>query len=753
MRAFHLVAVLSLLLATRPALAGSDTPPLEARAAAAAARTSELRAWTAAPGLEQQLDWSLLQRKLAWQPRLATPADARIALCRLSRQLPAWDESEAAALLGRCLQDPDRAVREAAAWALDRTNWSGIALQPLRAALADDAPPVRAAAAAILCRHDDRQGLAPLLAGAAGTNAEAQALCAGALRTLIVNEDGHPPRLRFSNHTPAEVAALVSLLSLKDGNARATAATVLGMIGDSSAGAPILAALGRETSERTRPRLAAALAQLRYRPAAAPLVALLRERDPKLISGSSRQNDFAWGVAGAWAQIGDPDSVPAMIALLAETNTARYAAAALSWAFGLPGADQDYVRGPGPGEILVPTLKTAGKLERQAVASAPSGPELQKLWEAYWQANGSKYPWSDRNSTLRYVILPKPYTWPPVPLPGTQIRGVPAGKKGAWVEIPVTLDGERCNINGVAVDGANGDLYLVPMLDALYKTGCGRGVWKSTDGGATFEKTGEDDTGGGAGSWSSMNMDPAGNGRLAVFSMYGAVAMTLDGGASWRRLRSISEATTDWGDVDWSDPDARTVMQTNHERSPGMHVSSDSGQTWQPVVPEVSYKDGLGVFDANALLHVTASAIRRSEDLGKTWGTVFTGKLRTIVLRKYKGVGYLVGEQALLVSTDKGKTWSMQGTLPDDTRISAGPYFGRDENQIFLVGRKGIHESTDAGRTWKALPFPEAYLDSKRNIASPTGAFVDNAILGYDPRHDVFYVSVCGSPLFYRYER
>ena len=751
MRVTRLVAVLSLLPSA--AMAGLDTatPPPAEREAAARARAAEVRAWTleSAPGLGKKLDWDLLQRNLTWLPRLATPADARISLCTISRLHVDWIEAEAATFLARCLQDPDPAVRETAVWTLDRTNWNGAAGAVLAATLGDDAEFVRASSAVILCRHNDRRGLSPLLAGAASTNAAVQTLCAGALSALIVKEDGHPPRLRFQ-HTSQDVAALIALLQAY--NTRGTAASLLGMIGDKSAAPALLEALNRETSERTRPRIASALAQLRYQPAAAPLVALLKERETKLVSGSTRQNDFAWGVAATWAQIGDPDSVPAMIALLGDPKTDRYAASALSWAFGLPGADLDYVRGRGPGEILVPVLKTEGKLERQTATNAPAGPDLQKLWEAYWKGNGSKYVWSDANSTLRYVILPRPFVWSPPPLPGTQIRGTPTGRKGEWVEIPVAIEGDRCNLNGVAVDRNNGDLYIVPMLDALYKCGCGRGVWKSRDCGATFEKTAGNDTGGGAGSWCSMNMDPNG-GRLAIFSMYGAVALTLDGGASWRRLTSLSEATTDWGDLDWNDPQAQTILQTNHERTPGMHVSSDGGQTWQPLVPEVSYKDGLGVFDAKTILHITGNEIQRSEDLGKTWATVAKEKLKTTVLCKFKGVGYLIREQGLLVSTDKGKTWSVQGTAPDDTKVFAGPWFGRDENHIFILGRKGIHESKDGGKTWQVVPLPEAYRDSRLNITSPTGAFVDGVGMAYDPKHDVFYVSVCGSPLFYRLER
>jgi hypothetical protein len=576
-------------------------------------------------------------------------------------------------------------------------------------------------------------------------------LCAQTLPCLIAAEDGQPQRLRF-RPAAGEVAALVKLLALEDVEARGTVGRLLGMIGDRSAGPALLAALGREPIAKNRRRMAGSLAQLRHRPASAALIELLKASESKLRSGDEGKFNHAWGVAAAWAQLGDPDSVPDMIALLGDPKQAPYAASALSWAFGLAGADQDYTRGDAPGEVLVPALSSEGRLDRRLAAKAPKPEELQKLWEGFWAANKGKYQWSDEGSTLRCVIRPRPIAWPPPPLPGTKTDGAPTGRKGEWVEVPISVQGARCNLNGVAVDRANGEVYIVPMLGALYQVGCGRGVWKSRDHGATFEKTGENDTGGGAGSWSAMSMDPAG-GRLAVFSMYGAVALTLDGGVAWRRLKSLSEATTDWGDLDWDDPGARTIMQTNHERSPGIHVSSDGGQTWQPLVPDRSYKTGLGVFDARTILHVEANAIERSADLGKTWTIVAKEELKTIVLRKFKGVGYLISAKGLLVSADQGRTWTVQGAPIGDPSVYAGPYFGRDENHILAVGRQGIHETADGGKTWKVLALPDAYKGKRPEAAPATEVFADGVIMGYDPKADIFYVTVSGSPRFFRYER
>jgi photosystem II stability/assembly factor-like uncharacterized protein len=191
-------------------------------------------------------------------------------------------------------------------------------------------------------------------------------------------------------------------------------------------------------------------------------------------------------------------------------------------------------------------------------------------------------------------------------------------------------------------------------------------------------------------------------------------------------------------------------MQTNHERSPGIHVSSDGGQTWQPLVPDRNWKTGLGVFDSKTILHTETNRIERSEDLGKTWDTVANVNLRTLVLRKFKGVGYLVSDQGLLASKDKGRIWTVQGVLPDDPNVSAGPYFGRDENHIFVMGQRGIHESTDGGKTWKVTALPEAALAKLRS--DPWKGTL-GTMMGYDPKADILYATVSGFRVLFRYER
>jgi HEAT repeat protein len=325
----------------------------------------------------------------------ATVADARRALCLVSRSAQGWDEAEGVKLLKLCLADKDPAVRAAAVSALDREDWKGPAVELLVATLKDESEKVRASAGSILVGRGDQRGLAAVLAGALSKDVAVRDDCSQIIPGLIAAEEGQPQHPRFK-HTAEEVAVLGKLLALEDMNSRGTVARLLGMIGDKSAGPALLEALGKESAPKNRRRIANSLALLRHRPAAAALVELLKARQEKL---RGEKQDYGWGVAGSWARIGDPDSVPAMIALLGDEKLAPYATAGLSWAFGMDGIDEDYARGGGPGETLVPSAD--GKFNKQSADKAPKADELKKLWEGFWSAGKDTYKWSEEASTMR----------------------------------------------------------------------------------------------------------------------------------------------------------------------------------------------------------------------------------------------------------------------------------------------------------------------------------------------------------------
>jgi len=109
-------------------------------------------------------------------------------------------------------------------------------------------------------------------------------------------------------------------------------------------------------------------------------------------------------------------------------------------------------------------------------------------------------------------------------------------------------------------------------------------------------------------------------------------------------------------------------------------------------------------------------------------------------IRIFKGLAYWTGPDGLLVSTDRGKTWAVQGK---PVECSFGPYFGKDEMHIVVVGKKGFFQTANGGQEWKmAAPLPPEY-----RVTIP-GWFLN---FGWDPNANIFYASRMGNPA-YKYQ-
>lgn len=303
---------------------------------------------------------------------------------------------------------------------------------------------------------------------------------------------------------------------------------------------------------------------------------------------------------------------------------------------------------------------------------------------------------------------------------------------GHWVAIStsttdeLTKSGKKIGYPGltagVAVDRTNGDVYMVV---------CDLGIYKSTDQGKTFARADGGVIGGRCETGFALNVDPAGK-RLAAFMIYGkAGSLAADGAWSTWKANHL-----DFGAVDW-EATGQALLAIRHESGGLLTLSTDNGATWTDLGK--GYKNVVGLFDAKTLIASKGQGLERSTDGGQTWTVVSDIMPTGAVMMVFKGVGYFTTDKGLLVSKDQGQTWSIQGTA---VKALAGPYFGKDAQQIIVATKDGLMETTDAGTTWKlAAPLPQ---DFKHNIVGPN--------YGWDPEHKILYASSMGKPT-YRYQR
>lgn len=264
-----------------------------------------------------------------------------------------------------------------------------------------------------------------------------------------------------------------------------------------------------------------------------------------------------------------------------------------------------------------------------------------------------------------------------------------AEEAGKWVNISKVILGESGGgkgpaISALSVDPSNGDLYVGI---------CKAGIYKSTDQAKTFKKVdGGKYTAMGVNSF-SFDYDPEGK-RLVFFGMYGDNTITLDSGKTWRKIGNH----LDFGMVDWTDLEAKTMFAKMHGRGKNRHISFDGGRTW-PGRPEDKFTS-YGVFGPKTFIGFLIDALFLSTDSGKEWNKVTRdlGPVSKTTMRIYKGVAYWISPEGLMVSTDQGKTWKVRGMPLRD--LIAGPFFGKDEKHMVVVTKKSFFETKNGGRVW-----------------------------------------------------
>jgi hypothetical protein len=289
-----------------------------------------------------------------------------------------------------------------------------------------------------------------------------------------------------------------------------------------------------------------------------------------------------------------------------------------------------------------------------------------------------------------------------------------AGKKIAW-------PGQTA---GVAVDPANGDVYMI-IPD--------QGVWKSTDLGRVFARADEGEIGGRCETGYSINVDPAGGGRLAFFMLDGKCAMTLDRGKTWQTFKDVGR-NWDFAAVDWRKWEPKAIFAARHESGGEMYYSKDAGKSWKLIDKDPKYA-AVGIFDETTLVTTKGEGILRSTDAGTTWEKVSDLQPTGRLMKLYKSVAYWIVQDGLITSTDEGKTWKSLGSPIES---GWGPFFSDDPKHFMVCGRKGFFETRDAGTTWTNVgPLPPVKeFDDRR-----PGWFLN---VGWDPTFGILYASRMG---------
>jgi hypothetical protein len=219
----------------------------------------------------------------------------------------------------------------------------------------------------------------------------------------------------------------------------------------------------------------------------------------------------------------------------------------------------------------------------------------------------------------------------------------------------------------------------------------------------------------------------------------GGVWKTTDGGATWSPM---SDALASIGvsgiAVDHANPNTVYILTGDGDGadtySIGVMKSTDGGATWSTtgltwgVTNFVrGYKLLMHPTNSNIMLAVTNAGIYRTNDGWSTWTNVQGGSFRDIEFKPGSpSTVYAVSTNTFYRSTDTGATWSVTGTgLPaNENRIALAVTPANSNYVYYLAGPggatgsgtfRGLYRSTDSGSTFSTMSTTPNILGSDVN--------------------------------------
>lgn len=266
----------------------------------------------------------------------------------------------------------------------------------------------------------------------------------------------------------------------------------------------------------------------------------------------------------------------------------------------------------------------------------------------------------------------------------------------------------------------------------FYTTSNGGGVWKTTDGGKTYIPVGDQLPMLHCGKVLVDHQTPTtvyvstGDDHNTYESGLGVYKST-DGGATWKPtgLTGARNNTIGIRFMAMNPVDSKIIIAVTNK---GVYRTTNGGDTWTVVRTgahfDVAYKPG----DGNTV-YVSNSDIYKSTDGGVNWTKVSSFNSNNLRMStsasnpNFMGVALTGGNKAYHVSMDNCATFTQKSTMPDGCEFIVSQ---ASINNVYC-GCVDNHRSTDGGVTWKVFThwsgqngLKEVHADNHGYIFDPT---------------------------------
>ncbi len=301
---------------------------------------------------------------------------------------------------------------------------------------------------------------------------------------------------------------------------------------------------------------------------------------------------------------------------------------------------------------------------------------------------------------------------------------------------PIFDDQPTGSIGWVALAPSNANIIYVGSGEGLPRPdlSTGDGIYKSTDAGKTWTHLGLRD----GQQIPKIVVDPRNPNRLFVAVLghpYGpnaerGIYRSTDGGQSFQKVLFKDENTGGKDvDIDPANPDIIYATMWEQRQGPwengvwggatgGIFKSTDGGTSWKPImqgIPDGFSQAELAIAPSNPRrLYATVGAsagagIFRSDDAGETWTRATTDNRIPGRIDEAVPVVFPKDPDSLLVtnvvtykSTDGGKTWTPFKGAPGGDDYQNAWINPNDPNIILLASDQGAVVSLNGGQSWSS---------------------------------------------------